>query len=300
MTNTFAKEADGAPVRKHRNLRRIIGIVLLVLVVVFGLITIITMRQRVEAADEMSRPILQRALMYDLIVVAGVLIVALGITFDVFTAVRNRVVRIIGYVVWGAGIAIVAEALLMSGSVIIGNMNRKAPAETRYVMVVGSALAEDNSIPGELNARLRTAGNWWKDHPDTTVIVTGSGKASKKKNTSLAGLSIVGSPVDTIGASLTARSVPEDSVLKVGRSDSPEQGFENLLKQDGIGTDTPIVLIVDPYDMGKTARIAEEAGFTSVSTLPADSNIWSFGTNVLWDVWNRYDPDLKPAEDAAA
>ena len=293
------QEADGAPVRNRSKARRIIGIALIVLVVAFALISTVSMHQRVEAADEAAKPLLQRALQNNLIVCAGFLIVGIGIAFDTLTGARNVVVRVIGYIIWAAGIMVATEAVLLCGTVLLGNSDRSIPRDTRYVMVVGTALEENSAIPGELSTRLETAGNWWKKHPETTLIVTGSGKASKSsaKKNALAGLEVTArkSDVDLIGMALTGKGIPEETILKVGRSDSAEQGFENLLKQDGIETDTPIAVIIDSYDMGRMARIAEEAGFTNVTAVPRPSGFWEFGTDLLWKTWNVYDPAVKQA-----
>ena len=293
------QEADGAPVRNRPKARRIIGIALIVLVVAFALISTVSMHQRAEAADEAAKPLLQRALQNNLIVCAGFLIVGIGIAFDTLTGARNVVVRVIGYIIWAAGIMVATEAVLLSGTVLLGNSDRNIPRDTRYVMVVGTALEENSAIPGELSTRLETAGNWWKEHPETTLIVTGSGKASKSsaKKNALAGLEVTArkSDVDLIGMALTGKGIPEETVLKVGRSDSAEQGFENLLKQDGIETDTPIAVIIDSYDMGRMARIAEEAGFTNITAVPRPSGFWEFGTDLLWKTWNVYDPAVKQA-----
>ena len=293
------QEADGAPVRNRSKARRIIGIALIVLVVAFALISTVSMHQRAEAADEAAKPLLQRALQNNLIVCAGFLIVGIGIAFDTLTGARNVVVRVIGYIIWAAGIMVATEAVLLCGTVLLGNSDRSIPRDTRYVMVVGTALEENSAIPGELSTRLETAGNWWKKHPETTLIVTGSGKASKSsaKKNALAGLEVTArkSDVDLIGMALTGKGIPEETILKVGRSDSAEQGFENLLKQDGIETDTPIAVIIDSYDMGRMARIAEEAGFTNVTAVPRPSGFWEFGTDLLWKTWNVYDPAVKQA-----
>ena len=294
-----APESETTTVRKRPKARRIIGIALIVLVVAFALITTVAMRQRIEAADEAIKPLLERALQNDLIVCAGFLIVGIGIAFDVLTGARNIVLRVIGYILWAVGIMVAAEAVLLCGTVIVDGLGQDALQDTRYVMVVGMPL-EEGSLPGELSTRLATAENWWTKNPETTLIVTGSGKATKSSNkkNDLAGLSVTArkSDVDLIGMALTDMGVPEETILKVGRSDSAEQGFENLLKQDAIEADTPIAVVIDSYDFGQTARIAEEAGFTNVTAVPRPSGFWEFGTDLLWKTWNEYDPAMQPAE----
>ena len=297
-TVSLTLDGTAASTRKRPRVRRIIGIALLVLTVVFALLATLQMQKQIDLADESAKPLLQRALQNDLIVAVGFAIVAIGIAFDVLTGVRNKVIRVLGYVIWAAGIMVAAEAVLMSASVIVSDMSRSATPDAPYALVLGTPLTEDNTVPGELSARLSEAAKWQKQHADSRLIVTGSGKATKKKNTSLAGLSIVGSPVDTIGASLVERDIPEDSILKVGRSDTDEQSFENMLKQDEIGADTPMVVVVNNFDMNRTVRLANDMGFTSVTPIPATPNFLEAGTVLMWKVWNEYDPAVRQTEES--
>ena len=78
-------DTESAAPRKRVSRRRVIGIALIVLVTVFTLIVTVVMRQRIEAAEESMKPYLRRALQNDLIVCAGLLIVAIGVAFDFMT-----------------------------------------------------------------------------------------------------------------------------------------------------------------------------------------------------------------------
>ncbi len=300
----LAKDGDGAVGRKRPRVRRIIGVTLLLLVVAFTVYTTVSMHQRIEAAGEAEKPMLQRALQNNLIVCAGFLIVAVGITFDVLTSMRFKFFRIVGYTIWGLGILIAAEAVLMSAAVLIEEGGKEAAADTPYVLVLGKSLGEKSEIPSDLSERLNTAVEWQKGHEGSVMIVTGAGKATKNsaKKNDMPGLAITArkSDVDIIGMSLTDRGIPEDSFLKIGRCESDEQSFENLLKADGIEADTPIAVVIDNFDMDRTRRLAEAAGFTSVTALPTTPSLWDFGTVTLWKVWNTFDPNVKPAEEANA
>ncbi|MBR5345607.1 MAG: YdcF family protein [Clostridia bacterium] len=295
-TASLVMDEEKTSARKRPKLRRIIGIALIVLVVVCALVTTVSMRQKIEAADEAAKPILQRALQNDLIVFVAALFVAIGIAFDVLTGVRNRVVKVIGYIIWGAAIAVTAETLLFSATVVVDELRQEDSSDAAYVMVLGAPLEGNNSVPGKLAAQLGTAENWWRNHPDTMMIVTGSGKATKTSNkkNDLAGLSITAnkSAVDIIGAALMDKGVPEESILKIGRSDSDEQSFENLLKNDEVAEDTPIMVVIDNFDMNRTANLAEQAGFTAITPLPATPSFWESGTVLLWKVWNAFDPEI--------
>ncbi len=322
--------------RKHRNLRLKIGITLILLAVAFTLIVTITMRQRIEAADEAAKPLLWRGLQNDLIVCTGLLIVTIGFTFDFLTKSRLKGVRILGYVIFGIGVLIAAEALFMSGRIVIRDMKRDAAPEAPYVVVLGTELGEGNTATLDLSARLDTALTWWKDHPDTTLVVTGGGEATKAKAAKYQtrGASTSNkrkSAVDTIGSLMADRVTvvlmeraglvidesmeAEDSkaskrkeefknqaeamIVKVGQSETAEEAFANLLTQRGFETDTLIVLVTNNYDMEEAVLAAEAAGFTNVTRLPAPSDFWQYGTNVLWEVWKEYDPAVSPAADAA-
>lgn len=337
-TEKKSTEIPAAP--KHGKARLIVGITLIVLVVIFALLSTIVMRQRIEAADEAAKPLLRRGLQNDLIVFIGLLIVVVGFTFDILTGSRFRAVRLVGYAVFGIGILVTAEALFMSGRIAIRDKVRTASPKAPYVLVLGTDLiGEKNEAPLDLNARLDTALDWWKEHSDVKVIVAGTGtvaKASTRKYTTPGYTSSNKgkSAVDSIGsymtqritAVLTAREDAESAeagpqegqkketadqrkerikaeaeamIIKLGESGDAESAFRNLLGLEGIDTDTPIVLITNDYDMEEAIRTAEELGFTDVTRLPAPSDFWMYGTNVLWNVWREYDPALRPVEDAA-
>ncbi len=343
-------DTESAAPRKRVSRRRVIGIALIVLVTVFTLIVTVVMRQRIEAAEESMKPYLRRALQNDLIVCAGLLIVAIGVAFDFMTRSRHLPVRILGFAAWGAGILITAEALFMSGDIVVQALRRDAAPDASCVVVLGTALGEDNAPPLELNARLDTGIAWWKDHRDAQLIVTGGGTASagsSKRKYATVGYNPSNkrkSPVDAIASLLADRMVPvlkadaaraaglseeeiremeeaeaEDEstaeseeeqkkteeikdvalamIRKVGESDSTARALENLLAAEGIGADTSIVLVTNNYDMIQAVRLAEEAGFTGVTRLPAPAGFWEFGANILWEVWLRYDPAVQRAED---
>lgn len=358
------KDAEGTG-RKRGRLRLIIGVTLIVLVTVFTLTVTVVMRRRIGAADEVTRPLLERGLRNDLVVCAGMMIVALGITFSTFTKSGHIAVRIVGYTVWGIGILITAEALLMSGKVLFDMLKRDAAPEAPYTVVVGMPLKNDNDAPAELSARMGAAAGWWKDHRETTLIVTGKGEAKaaaasgkskyapagvnmeKMKNTRRteveataymladamipvlreddrkakeeAGITVEAAEEEDIfeaedadtaeaEAEKKAREAEEEKfrnaalalIRKVGESEDTEQALRNLLATDYIDADTPIVLVTSNYDMPGAMRIAEKVGFTNVTRLPAAADFWEFGANLLWEIWQQYDPGVQPPKEEEA
>ncbi|MBR4458099.1 MAG: YdcF family protein [Clostridia bacterium] len=308
------KEIGDTSARKRGKVRLTIGGILIALVAAFTLIVTVTMRQRIEAADAAMKPLLWRGLQNDLIVCAGLMIVAVGITFNVFTKSRHLAVKILGYAVWGLGILITAEALLLTGDVLLRSTARDAAPDAPYAVVISGAINADKSLPVDLTARVDTAVDWWKSHPGTTLILAGdsgadydenaASTAKKKTNTLLSSMnksSSVSKDSNTeSGAMKTAlidRGVEETAIRMTKQSLTDETRFENLLSMTGVEADTPIVLITNNYDMNRIVGIAQDSGFTNVTRLPAPAGFWEFGTNILWQVWSEYDPVLRPAKE---
>ena len=314
MGKFIRRSNEAQPAPGINPVRRVIGIVLVVLVIAFALIVTITMRQRIEAAGEAMRPYLWRGLQNDLIVCAGFLIVALGIAFGIMPARQHIALRIVRCAVWVFGLAISLEALFLCGKVVVGSLGQDASPDARFVVVEGTALQKDKSAPVDLTARLNTATAWWKDHGDITLIVTrsstdenasASGGSAQKVTSTSGGSGLAGrkssrkgnTTTDVMTSLLKDEGIPKDIVRSEDKSVNVRESFENILAMEDVNEDTPIVVITSNYDITRAVRIAKEAGFTDVTRLPAPSGFWEYGTNILWETWLEYDPMLKEIQD---
>ena len=307
--------APAAKSKKGRRVRLIIGVVLIVLVVAFSGVNIIDMRQRINAeTDEAARSLLWRGLQNDYIVFAGLLIVALGITFGIMPARRPLPLRIIGCVVWIAGLVITAETAYLAVQTVIHSRQADVDPEAQKAVVVGMALNPNSSAPFDLNARLNTAAAWWQDHQEHELIVTagtdyipvesadggdvtsvegtqntlaGRGDDRKKKGTSTP--SVMQNLLRGLG--VTPRWITQEK-----NSKSLNEIFGQVVSMRGMNADTPIIVITNGCYMNDTVRLARQAGFTRISRLPADSSVGGYLTSILWETWLENDPLLKAAQ----
>ena len=308
--------------RKRGKARRITGLVLIGLVAAFSLIVIITMRERIQEADDISRPLLWRGLQDTYIFCGALLIVALGIAFGIgiLTPQRKKALRIVTAVIWVAALAVSVEGVYAMARTIIHSGQQDISSDARYMVVVGTPLTE-NRTTDELAARLDTASDWWKDHPDSTIITTKAtdavlvetfdgGETTKQKatvSTSLPGRKKSQGVTTTsvmkthIGDYLEEyfprkangdHDIPEEVLIQEDKSANVRQAFEEVLAMDQIDENTPIIVVTNSCLMGDTVRIAEETGFQNISRLPAPSSFWGYLTNIMWETWLENDPAI--------
>lgn len=308
MTNVLP-EKEKQP-RKGGKIRLIVGIALVVLVVVFALTVTVQMRQRIEAADEAAKPLLRRALLDNWVAFTGMLIVSLAVVFGIMPFKKNLALKIICCVIFGIGVLVTAESLILSGRMLIGVFQKDASPDAQYVVVLGSELNEDKSPTADLTSRVNTAWKWWNSHPETTLILSNSaegGEAASSSSTTVTSkvsTSLPGRTSKKKGNTPSAvmsnilqkdKGVPAEQIIVEDQSRNEEQGFENILAMENIDESTAIVVVTTNYDMVRAVEAAEKAGFTNISRLPAPASFWEFGTNLLWETWNEYDPVLKAA-----
>ena len=299
--------------RRRSIVRVVIGLVLVALVIAFSLIVLIGMHQRIDAAGEAEKALLQRGLQNDYIVCVSLLIIALGITFGLAPVRRHVVLCIIVCAVWGCALLVVGEAAYLVGDTIIHSSDRDDTSEAQYAVVVGEPLRERQAT-GELAARLDTAAGWWKEQNDNNIVIIVSNASAvsvesdfeEEAETQEAAVEVShagrvkskgNTPSSVMKSTLEEKGVPKYAVKEEKVSDSVRSCFEQVLKQfNKIREDTPVVIITNGCYMNDTVRIAKEVGFTNISRLPAASGFKGYVTDVLWETWLRCDPVLKAAE----
>ena len=319
----FQKKTDNESPRKRSKIRLILGCVLVALVLVFSLIVLINMRQRVGAASGAEQDLLWRGLQDDYIFCICLLIVSLGIAFGIAPSRRSTAMRIVGGVIWCIALVVVVETGWLAAKTIIHSGQQEIAPEAKHVVVVGSALTEKDKQPTPmLEDRLDTAADWWKGHQDDSLIVCRATesvvetfyggsiekKESKVKNTMPGRKSRKGTTPETVLTThITDRGVPASSVIMETDSTNAEEAFEKVLglkelyagteldtKVDlDITTDTPIVIVTNGCFMNDTIRQARKAGFTNISRLPAPSTFGDYLSSFLWETWLENDPVLK-------
>ncbi len=181
MAKVRLQKDDSQPVsenpRKRSKIRIILGCVLVAAVVALALMNILPLRQRIDTADGAIKPLLWRGLQNHYVVFSAMLVVALGIAFGIMPARRPLALRIIGCIVWIAGLAVTADAVYLTAQTIRHSNRAEVAPEAGYVVVLGGEL-DNGNLPPDLAARLDTAAEWWKAHQGNTTLIMSNASSS--------------------------------------------------------------------------------------------------------------------------
>jgi len=246
---------------------RIFGDVLLVAVILLAAEVLIIMPARINAV--VLKADYRKVFLYELILCAVLLLLALDIRFNLFTRWKSVILQIIG---WGLRAVIVIASLVICffcGKVITGGMINTA-GQADYAIVLGLALENGKPAP-DLLARLDTAGAYLGKYPEAKLILTG-GNADESGRTE----------ADVMRDLLTEAGVPENRLILEDKAETTKENFRNIAGM--VSKDEPVVMISSNYHMDRAVRNAEEEGFTHIMRLPAPSGFFAYGANMLWEV----------------
>ena len=254
--------------QKHiSGIRRIIGDVLLMLVVLLTVDVAVVMPHRIRAV--VLKADYQEIFYYQLFLCAILLLFALDVRFNLFTRSRYMVIRIVGWVLRIAVVLFSTVIIFFCGKVMAGCMINTA-GQADYALVLGLALENGEPAP-DLLRRLDTAQAYLEKYPEAQLILTG-GNADERGQTE----------ADVMRELLTARGIPEDRLVIEDRAQSTVENFANIAKM--IPADEPVVMISSNYHMDRAVRIAKQEGFSHVMRLPAPSGRSAFGANMMSEV----------------
>ena len=253
---------------KHvSQIRRVIGDILLALVI------FLTVNVTCVMVNKMNTVVLkaqiQDVFKYELIICAILFLFALDVRFGLFTRMKNRIVRVVG---WGLRVVIAALTvviLFFCGKVIGGSLINTA-GQAEHAIVLGLAL-ENGKPAADLVSRLDTAEAYLNKNPEAKLILTG-GNADESGKTE----------ADVMHDILAERGVKDEQMILEDKAGSTKQNFRNVTKM--IDPGKPVVLISSNYHMDRAVKTARSAGFTNIMRLPAPSSILNYGANVLSEV----------------
>lgn len=259
--------------------RRIIGDILIVL---FGLIlidTVVIMLRKINMV--VLKDTYQNVFIREVIFLVILILFALDIRFGIFTKIRNKAAKVIGWILRIAVIIVSAVIIILCGRVAAGSLiNTAAPAN--YTIVLGLALENGKPVQ-DLYYRVETAKKYYDENPETVLVLTG-GNADEFGKTE----------ADVMKEILLEYGVPEDAMYLEDQAKTTIENFQNTLAMTEPGE--PIVLISSNYHMDRAVLTAKDAGFTTVLRLPAPSEILAYGSNMMWEVimdLDRYSRQLK-------
>ena len=247
--------------------RRIIGDILLVLMVLLIIDVAFVMPARINAV--VLKADYQKVFMYEIILCVILLLFALDARFNIFTRWKPVILRVIGWILRTVIALSSAVIIFFCGKVIIGSMINTA-GQAEYAIVLGLALENGKPAP-DLLARLDTAREYREKYPEARLILTG-GNADESGRTEAAVMRDI----------LKERDVPEDMLILEDQAKTTKENFSNIAGM--ISAVESVVMISSNYHMDRAVRNASESGFTHVMRLPAPSSFLAYGANMLSEV----------------
>ena len=241
------------------SLRRVIGDILLLLVIILTADVLFVMPAKINAV--VLKADYRKVFMYELILCAVLLLFALDVRFSLFTRWKPVILKGTGWVLRVGIVLLSAVILFFCGKVITGSM----------IHTAGQA---DNAIgepAPDLLARLDTARAYLEKYPEAKLILTG-GNADGSGRTEAAVMRDI----------LTEQGVPESRLILEDRAETTKENFRNIAEM--VSKEEPVVMISSNYHMDRAVRNAREEGFSHVMRLPAPSGFLAYGANMLSEV----------------
>ena len=247
--------------------RRIIGDILIALVILFTAWLSVVMIRRINTVvlKDSYRTIFRN----ELILCAAVLLFALDLRFSLFTLLRPRAAKTVGWILRCLVVLLTAVIVFFFGKVLVGSAIDTA-REARSAVVLGMAL-EDGRPTKDLLLRIDTARRYAERYPDATLILTGGNPDASGRTEAL-----------VMKELLTQRGVSADRLILEDQAATTRENFRNAAQL--VDPAAPVVLISSSYHMDRAVSMAGQAGFGDVMRLPAPSDPLRFGANVMWEV----------------
>lgn len=150
--------------------------------------------------------------------------------------------------------------VLMLLFVAVGGYSHQPAGNEKAVIVLGAGLKKD--VPsGLLQRRLNAALDYYNQHPDVLIVVTGG---QGRDETIPEGVAMA--------RYLRQHGVPKESIITESKSTSTEENLlfaRQLLKERGIDADEPVAVVTNAFHCYRGRGYAKQVGFTAVSSIPA-------------------------------
>jgi len=248
-------------------IRRIIGDILLVLVILLIVDVAFVMPVRINAV--VLKADYRKVFMYEIILCVILLLFTLDVRFNIFTRWKLVILKAIGWILRTVIVLLSAVIIFFCGKVITGGLINTA-GQADHAIVLGLALENGEPAP-DLLARLNTAREFLTNNPEARLILTG-GNADESGRTE----------ADVMRDILTEQGVPEEKLIIEDQAKTTIENFNNIAEL--ISREKPVVMISSNYHMDRAVRNASESGFSQVMRLPAPSGFFAYGANMLSEV----------------
>ncbi len=253
--------------KKTSTFRRILGDIVIASTVLLSIDVVAIMLHKISVV--VLKDTYKTIFRYEIIALVVLLILSLDIRFGFFTRMKNKAVKVIGWILRIAVVLFSAVVIFFMGGVVFGSFyNTSAPV--KHVIVLGMAL--ENGKPTEdLKKRIDTAEKYLEKNKDAVLILTG-GNPGEDGRTEAAVMRDL----------MIEDGVPTDRMLLEDQATTTKENFENTVKI--LDPAEPVLLISSNYHLQRAVKEAKRAGFENVLRLPAPSGFLSYGSNMMWEV----------------
>ena len=147
------------------------------------------------------------------------------------------------------------------GAVLYGSHDQ-VQGTPQVMVILGCRVMPGGTPSILLQDRLNTALNYWEDHRDITVVVSGGQGQNEPK-----------SEAQCMAEVLMDSGIPGDQILQEDRSSNTMENLvftRDLLMEEGIDVrETDILVVSNGFHLTRARMLAERFGYGSVSTLAA-------------------------------
>ncbi len=260
-------EMKNSEKRKRSLAVRIAGDIFLALCLLLTLDVVIVMTHKIRTV--VLKNIYRLLFRQELVICALIILCALDLRFGIFGSFRSEAGRLWGWLMRITVISVTCICLVCFGQVL-GGCFPSAEAEADNVLVLGMAL-ENGQPSKDLVHRVETAKGYLDAHPGAKLILTG-GNPDEKGRTEAA----------VMRELLLERDAPEGNLYLEDKAASTFENFKN--SRELADPEGPVMLVSSNYHMKRAVQTAERTGFKKIYRLPAPSDPFTFGSNVMWEV----------------
>ena len=266
-TKDRTADVDNNKTQGSVKVRKIIGLILIIAVVVLTINLSIVMIHKINSV--VLKDSYVKGFSRELILMGVLLVGALDVYFGFFAIFKNKILKIVGWVLRIIVLAACIFILFLCGKVIVGGLTHSTE-KAGYVIVLGLAL-ENGKAPKDLEYRVDTAYKYKKENPEALLILTGGNPGEDGRT-----------EAEVMQEMLLAKGVAEEDLILEDKASNTRENFKNSIKK--MPDNVKIALITNNYHMNRAKRIAKEAGFNEVIPVPAPATWYSYFSSVLWEV----------------
>lgn len=165
---------------------------------------------------------------------------------------------------------------VLLGFVAVSGYSCRPGGSEKAVVVLGAGLKGERPS-GLLQRRLNAAFDYWQEHPEVLVVVTGGQGRGETIPEGVA-----------MARYLKEKGIPEEKIIVEKKSTSTEENLlfaKELLAQKGISENDPIAVVTNAFHCYRGRAYARQVGFSAVTSIPASISIESIPVCYMREVF---------------